>query len=105
MEEKLTLVENKYEELCARAEQPDFYADPKLAARCLKEQRELEPGVTACRAWKKAKADMAEALALMAEEPEMKDFLQEEYQAAKADAEELEDRLRVLLLPRDHNDD
>ncbi len=105
MEEKLTLVENKYEELCARAEQPDFYADPKLAARCLKEQRELEPVVAAFRAWKKAKACMAEALEMMAEEPEMKDFLQEEYLAAKQDTEALEDRLRILLLPRDPNND
>ena len=105
MEEKLTSLENKYEELCARSEQPDFYADPKLAARYLKEQRELEPVVSAFRAWKKAKADMAEALELMGEEPEMKDFLQAEYQAAKQDMEALEDRLRILLLPRDPNDD
>ena len=105
MEEKLTQIENKYEELCARSEQPDFYADPKLAAKYLKEQRELEPVVTAFRRWKQARADMAEALAMMGEEPEMKDFLQEEYQAAKADAAELEDRLRILLLPRDPNDD
>ena len=105
MEDKLTQIENKYEELCARSEQPDFFADPKLAAKYLKEQRELEPVVTAFRRWKQARADMAEALALMGEEPEMKDFLQEEYQAAKQDAAELEDRLRVLLLPRDPNDD
>ena len=105
MEEKLALIENKYEELCARSEQPDFYADPKLAAKYLKEQRELEPVVMAFRAWKKAKADMAEALELMGEEPEMKDFLQAEYQAAKQDMEELEDRLRILLLPKDPNDD
>ena len=38
MEEKLALIENKYEELCARSEQPDFYADPKLAAKYLKEK-------------------------------------------------------------------
>ena len=105
MEEKLAQLENKYEELCARAEQPDFYADPKLAAKYLKEQRELEPVVTAFRRWKQARADMAEALAMMGEEPEMKDFLQQEYQAAKADAAVLEDELRVLLLPRDPNDD
>ena len=72
MEEKLCQLENKYEELCARAEQPDFYADPKLAAKYMKEQRELEPVVTAFRRWKQAKADMADALAMMSEEPEMK---------------------------------
>ena len=50
MLEKLKLVEEKYLELCARAEQPDFYADPKRAAAYLKEQKELEPVVTAFRA-------------------------------------------------------
>ncbi len=105
MEEKLAQIESKYEELCARSEQADFYADPKLAARYLKEQRELEPVVSAFRAWKKARADMAEALELMGEEPGMKDFLQDEYQAAKQDAETLEDKLRILLLPKDPNDD
>ena len=37
MLEKLQAVENRYEELCARSEQPDFYADPKKAAALLRE--------------------------------------------------------------------
>ena len=105
MLDKLTLVERKYEELCARAEQPDFYADPKAAARYLKEQRELAPVVQTFRDWKAAKAAMAEALELMEAEPEMKELCREEYASAKADAERLEDALRLLLLPRDPNDD
>ncbi len=105
MEEKLTQVENRYIELCDRAERPDFYADPKLAAKYLKEQRDLEPVVSAFRAWKRAKTEMQEALELMAAEPEMKDFCQEEYQSAKKEAERLEDELRILLLPKDPNDD
>ena len=43
MLDKLRQVESKYESLCARAEQPDFYADPQAAARNLREQRELAP--------------------------------------------------------------
>ena len=104
MLDKLTLVEDKYIELCARAEQPDFYADPKAAARYLKEQRELEPVVQTFRAWKAAKAAMAEALELMDAEPEMKELCQEEYRAARADSERLEEELRLLLLPKDPND-
>ena len=42
MLEKLQAVENRYEELCARSEQPDFYADPKKAAAILREQNDLE---------------------------------------------------------------
>ena len=105
MLEKLIQVENRYDELCARSEQPDFYADPKLAAKYLKEQRDLEPVVKTFRAYKDAKATMDEALELMSSEPEMKDFLQEEYAGAKKDAERLEDELRILLLPKDPNDD
>ena len=105
MEEKLTQVENRYIELCDRAERPDFYADPKQAAKYLKEQRDLAPVVSAFRAWKRAKTEMQEALELMAAEPEMKDFCQEEYQSAKKEAERLEDELRILLLPKDPNDD
>lgn len=41
MLDKLKLVEEKYIELCARAERPDFYADPKRAAAYLKEQKEM----------------------------------------------------------------
>lgn len=105
MLDKLLQVENRYDELCARAEQPDFYADPKLAAKLLKEQRELEPVVKTFRAYNAAKATMDEALELMSSEPEMKAFLQEEYSEAKKDAERLEEELRILLLPKDPNDD
>ena len=105
MIEKLEQVENRYIELCDKAERPDFYADPKTAAKLLKEQKELEPVVTAFRAWKRTQSEMQEALELMTAEPEMKEFCQEEYQNAKKDAERLEEELRVLLLPRDPNDD
>lgn len=105
MLDKLLQVENRYDELCARAEQPDFYADPKQAAKILKEQRELEPVVKTFRALNAAKQTMDEALEMMSAEPEMKDFLQEEYAQAKKDAEQLEEELRILLLPKDPNDD
>ena len=40
---KLQAVYHKYEELCAKSEQPDFYADPKKAAKLLREKNDLEP--------------------------------------------------------------
>ena len=40
---KLAAVESRYEELCARSEQPDFFADPKKAASILRERNDLEP--------------------------------------------------------------
>lgn len=107
MLDKLKLVEEKYIELCARAEQPDFYADPKKAAAWLKEQKELEPVVTAYRSYLRARQDMAEATELMAgqADPELKELCQEEFAAAKKRSEELEHELKLLLLPHDPNDE
>ena len=107
MLEKLKQLENKYLELSARAEQPDFYADPARAAKFLKEQRELEPIVTAYRAWRACAQNMDEALAMMAGEQDeaLKALCQEEYQENKARREELEQQLKLLLLPRDPNDE
>ena len=107
MLEKLKQLENKYLELSARAEQPDFYADPARAAKFLKEQRELEPIVTAYRAWRTCAQNMDDALAMMAGEQDeaLKALCQEEYQENKARREELEQQLKLLLLPRDPNDE
>ena len=105
MLDKLKFVEEKYIELCDRVERPDFYDDPKKAAAYLKEQKELEPVVTAYRAYLRAKQDMDDALELMSAEPDMKEFCQEEYAAAKKRSEELEQELKLLLLPHDPNDD
>ena len=107
MLDKLKLVEEKYIELCARAEQPDFYADPKRAAAWLREQKELEPVVTAYRAYCRAKQDMQDALELMSgqADTDLKELCQEEYADAKKRSEELEKELKLLLLPHDPNDD
>ena len=105
MLDKLKLVEEKYIELCARAEQPDFYTDPKKAAAYLKEQKELEPVVTAYRAYLRARQDMDDALELMSADPDMKEFCQEEFSSAKKRSEDLEQELKILLLPHDPNDD
>ena len=53
MLEKLRLVEERYLEMAERAGQPDFYADPKAASKLLREQKRLEPIVTAYRSYHK----------------------------------------------------
>ena len=100
---KLAAVESRYEELCARSEQPDFYADPKKAAQYLREKNDLEPIIEAYRAYCQAQQDMADAQELMSD-PEMKEFCQETFQTAKAEKEELYQKLQILLLPKDPND-
>ena len=101
---KLQAVVNRYEELCAKSEQPDFYADPKKAAKLLREKNDLEPIVEAFQAYQKAESDMSGALELMSD-PEMKELAQEEYTIAKAAKEALFEKLQILLLPKDPNDD
>ena len=101
---KLQAVVSRFEELCAKSEQPDFYTDPKKAAKLLREKNDLEPIVEAFKAYGKAERDMADAQELMSD-PEMKEFAQEEFQIAKNAKEELYEKLQILLLPKDPNDE
>ena len=104
MLDKLEAVASRYEELCAKSEQPDFYADPKRAAALLREKNDLEPIVQAFQEYRQAERDMEEAQELMAD-PDMKELCQETYAAAKKSKEELYEKLQILLLPRDPNDE
>ena len=104
MLEKLDAVSSRYEELCAKSEQPDFYADPKLATRLLREKNELEPIVEAFAAYNRACREMEEAQELMSD-PEMKELCQETFTAAKQEKERLYRELQILLLPKDPNDE
>ena len=104
MLDKLRAVENRYEELCARSEQPDFYNDPKKAAALLREKNDLEEIVETFRAYNRAKRDMEDAQELMSD-PEMKELCQEQFQQAKQEQEELYKKLQILLLPKDPNDE
>ena len=104
MLDKLKAVENRFEELCFKSEQPDFYNDPKKAAKLLRERNDLEPIIEAYRAYRQAEADMADAQELMAD-PEMKELCQETFAQAKADKEALYEKLQILLLPKDPNDE
>ena len=101
---KLQAVYSRYEELCAKSEQPDFYADPQKAAKMLREKNDLEPIVEAFLAYRRAEKDILDAEEML-HDPEMKDLAQEEFASAKARKEELYDRLQILLLPKDPNDE
>ena len=104
MLDKLAAVANRFEELCARSEQPDFYNDPKKAAAILRERNDLEPIIEAYRAYRNAEQEMADAEELMSD-PEMKELCQETYTAAKKAKEDLFSQLQILLLPKDPNDE
>ena len=104
MLDKLGSVVSRYEELCAKSEQPDFYADPQKAAKLLREKNDLQPIVECYQAYQATRQEMDDAQELMSE-PEMKAFCQETYALAKEKSEELYRQLQLLLLPKDPNDE
>ena len=103
MLEKLTAIEAKYSQIEARLSAPETYEDAALVARLNQEQAELQPLVETFRTFQQAKELGEQAKELMAD-PEMKELAQEEYLQAQADCQRLERELRLLLLPRDPND-
>ena len=104
MMEKLRSLDLHYADVEARLGAPETYDDPAQVAKLNKEQRELEPVVTAYRAYQRRRQDLADAEALMGD-PDMKELAQEEFHQAKEDIARLEEEIKVLLLPRDPNDD
>ena len=104
MMEKLRSLDLHYADVEARLGAPETYDDPALVAKLNKEQRELEPVVSAYRAWQRRRQDLADAEALMGD-PDMKELAQEEFHQAREDIARLEEEIKVLLLPRDPNDD
>ena len=101
---KLQAVANRFEELCAKSEQPDFYLDPQKATKLLREKNELEPIVEAFHAYNRAVQTMQDAQELMAD-PEMREMCQEEFLTAREEKERLYEELQILLLPKDPNDE
>ena len=104
MMEKLRSLDLHYADVEARLGAPETYDDPALVAKLNKEQRELEPVVSAYRAYQRRRQDLADAEALMGD-LDMKELAQEEFHQAKEDMARLEEEIKVLLLPRDPNDD
>ena len=104
MWEKLKQLARRYDEIGELLEVPEIYADPKKLRALTREQKELSTVVETYRAYQKCENDIVQALELVSD-PELKDMAQEELNTAKAEKERLFDELRVLLLPRDPNDD
>ena len=107
MLDKLRLVEERYAEMSERAAQPDFYNDPKAATKLLKEQRQLEPSVETYRRYLKTRQEQQDLREMLDGQldPDLRDLCQEEFVQTKKDLEELEQQLKILLLPRDPNDE
>ena len=104
MFEKLKVLAARLDELEIRLSAPDLYDDPDRAAKLLRERNELEPIVTAFREYEQAQRTLADATEMLSD-PDMKELAQEERQQAKSDIARLEGELKILLLPKDPNDE
>lgn len=103
MLEKLKQLDNKYNEIQQRMESGEIFADPSAYTKCAKELKELEPIVQCHREYCACGKQMRDAQELMSD-PEFKELAQEEYSEAKQKLGELEEKLKILLLPKDPND-
>ena len=97
----------RYEELMEELGSPEVASDTNRFRKLMKEQSDLAPIVEAYKEYKKAKQDVEDSLALLDEESdeEMREMAKEELNTAKKRIEELEQELKILLLPKDPNDD
>ena len=104
MFEKLEAVEKRYEELTKIISDPEVIANQTEWQKAMKEHASMEEIVLKFREYKKIKQSMEEAEELM-QDPEMKELAEEEYYASKEKLPKLEEELKVLLIPKDPDDD
>ena len=105
---KLALAEERFEEICQMLYDPAVIADLEQYSALLKEHKNLEPIITKFREYKAADDTLKESRAMLDEGGLDKDFremVQEEYENAKESTATLYEELKILLLPKDPNDD
>ena len=96
-----------FEEIMSELAEPNVANNQERFRMLMKEQSDLTPIVEAYKEYKKSKQDIEDSFALLDEETDedMKEMLKEELASAKKRVEELEQKLKILLLPKDPNDD
>ena len=98
---------NRYEDITAELGNPDVVNDQNRFRKLMKEQSSLAPLIAAYTEYKNCKQTIEDSLQLLDEESdeELKELAKEELNESKARVEELENELKILLLPKDPNDD
>ena len=104
MFEKLENVEKRYDELTKMISDPEVIANHTEWQKLMKEHASIEEIVLKFREYKKEKQSMEEAEELM-KDPEMKELAEEEYYASKEKLPKIEEELKLLLIPKDPDDD
>ena len=104
MFEKLEAIEKKYEELTKKISDPDVIANQNEWRQYMKEHAEIEPIVEKYREYKKTKQSMDEASEMLSD-PELKELAEAEMLEAKEKLPQIEEEIKILLLPKDKDDD
>jgi len=107
MFDKLESIEKRYQEVLDELGQPDAASDQNRFKKLMKEQSDLSPIVEAFRKYKNAKKTIEDSLEILDTESdeELKELAKEELAEAKKEVETMEGELKILLLPKDENDD
>ena len=107
MFDKLDDLLRRFEELLNELAEPDVANDQKRFMNLMKEQSNLSPIVEAYKEYKRCNQDIEDSIPMLEEEkdPDMREMLKEEAANAKKRVAELETKLKILLLPKDPNDD
>ncbi|MCI7813819.1 MAG: peptide chain release factor 1 [Lachnospiraceae bacterium] len=97
----------RFEEIMSELNEPSVVNDQARFQKLMKEQSDLQPIVDAYKEYKKCQETVEESLAMLEEESDedMREMLKEELSEAKKRIEELEHELKILLLPKDPNDE
>ncbi len=108
MFDKLSLIEERYEELSQKISDPSVIADSQNFAKLCKEQSDIALIVEKYRKYKQAKETILESEEILADaemDKEMKELAEEEIKESKEEIESLSQELKILLLPKDPNDE
>ena len=107
MFDKLEDILFRYDEVLKELSEPEVLNDASRYQKLMKEQSDLEPIVEKYREYKETKAGIEDSLAMLEEETdeEMRELAKEELNECKGKIDDIENELRILLLPKDPNDD
>lgn len=107
MFDRLAAVEDRYEKLNELLSDPDVVSDPKKLREYSKEQSDIQETVQTYRKYKQVKEELQDAKLLLEDklDTEMREMVKEEVASLEERAEQLEEQLKILLIPKDPNDD
>ena len=108
MFKRLDIFDKRYNELDKRVYEPDVVSDPEQYQKVMKEYSSIEPVVKTYRAYKEAQQTVTDSLAILDDsdsDDELRELASIELDEAKRRIPELEEELKILLLPKDPNDD